>query len=277
MKTETKKIKICIETEQKTKNGKTTSDVLQSIEEFDEQGRTLRHIFFDNGKIESLSISSYTKTASGIRGLEQKYNREGKITDVVKSRYDEKGRPFLERFWQNDIPTYRNIYHYDALGKLIEMAHFAYDGGEECTLRAKQTYTYNKKNRLTQEIWQHFDEKNPFKVCWDYEYDARGNKIRRFENGELHAESRFNEKNQETKEIGFSTSKQRRIVCYSTYNNQGKEISKRFIHFVENKKMREVIIFFRYDDYGNVVETKTKKWNEKRTEVEVRNFIYGYW
>lgn len=115
---------------------------------------------------------------------------DGKFEFVVVRNYDSAGRVIGEATYPGSDPTKaqvlaRTIYRYDAQGRLGELSHFV---GQPGLLVDKEVYTYDPENRIIEAIRYRQSNQLPTKRTFAYDFDERGNWIKRIETTTLNGQ-----------------------------------------------------------------------------------------
>ena len=190
---------------------------------------------------------------------------DGKIKTEYTYSYDEEGRVLIYTAWMygNEIET---VYTYDKKGNLIKQETMSDGRCTECT-----TYTYDNRSRVLSAVTTgSYGEDS----CVYYQYDLMGNEIsyKRYQGDELRINTTrtydiFGRlKTEETKdgdELTYSAT-----YTYDIKGNvkridslQGAEI------YIDSPgELRPVVITYKYDRYGNVVE-RIKNYDDQHTDV----------
>ena len=153
-----------------------------------EGGKLIRLVSYDaNGKVESEQSNSYGKDG---RLLEEKYVVGKRAFGKTVFKYDQIGNLSEMAFYLPDgkkslavigpcVGTHRVIYTYNDERKPIKITHSDPDG----EVKWSWEYAYDSKGMLTNEIAGYLSTRQSF--VYAYEYDSRGNWIRKIATKDL--------------------------------------------------------------------------------------------
>ena len=141
---------------------------------YDKNGNEIEHIF--NGK------KSYEKNTniynSNNQLVEKKvFNEFDEMEHNYTYRYDTSGGLIEENCLFKGKTKYKKIISYDPKGKKIESTEYDRESNVFC----KETFAYNKEGALIEHLatWNKYYDGKPLKLIEYYEYDIRGNWIKK--------------------------------------------------------------------------------------------------